>query len=164
MNKQSTRLAIIAVLSLVVILFCLFRPGSAPVAGSTQTARVETVVVVQIITATFPPNTATPEFTPTITDTPGPPTATVDVSALATKQAEAKLKGERGDGFYLVNVDIAPGVWRNDGSAADCYWSVNTATGDIINNHFGQAGGTAFIPVDAFQVQFKGCGSWTWLQ
>lgn len=131
--------------------------------GSIQTSAVESAVALltqNAPTLTFTPaitdtpvNTATPEFTPTITDTPGPPTATIDV-----------LKLDKTDGFYLVNSEIAPGVWRSDGTASDCYWSVTTATGDIIDNHFGAAGGTAFIPPTAFQVEFRGCGNWTFLQ
>ena len=57
------------------------------------------VTVIKEITPTF---TATPKFTPTITNTPAPtntPSPTVD-----------PLKKAKGDGFYLIGVDIAPGV------------------------------------------------------
>jgi hypothetical protein len=107
------------------------------------------------VTPTIPP-TSTPAITltPSLTFTPAPPpTAT-----------QPPLLLPRGDGFYLINVDIAPGIWRNDGNSADCYWSVNTATGDIIDNHFGQSGGTAYISPQGFQVEFKGCGNWTYIQ
>ncbi|MFZ3151933.1 MAG: hypothetical protein WA116_09670 [Anaerolineaceae bacterium] len=109
--------------------------------------------VVKIVTATF---TSTPRFTPTETpiptDTPVP-TATSD-----------PLKSPKTDGFYLVNVDIAPGVWRSNGSQENCYWAVTTATGGILDNHFGMAGGTMYVPANGFQVELDDCGTWTWLQ
>jgi hypothetical protein len=55
-------------------------------------------------------------------------------------------------------------VWRSDGTNDDCYWEITEADGDIIDNHFGMAGGTASIPASAFQVQFDDCGTWTFIQ
>jgi hypothetical protein len=69
----------------------------------------------------------------------------------------------RGDGFYLVNLEIAPGLWRSQGTQDDCYWEIDTRTGDIINNHFGMAGGTMYIPESAFQVRLEDCGTWVYL-
>lgn len=150
----------IAMLLLIVLSACAPAPTEIP---ATQTARVEieTVVVTQVVTQLVtqivivtPTFTATPLFTPTITNTPLPPTATPDL-----------LKAPKSDGFYLINVDIAPGVWRSTGTASgSCYWSVTTATGDIIDNHFGDPGGTAYIAPNGFQVEFNGCGTWEWLQ
>ena len=111
------------------------------------------VTVIKEITPTF---TATPKFTPTITNTPAPtntPSPTVD-----------PLKKARGDGFYLIGVDIAPGVWRSDGKGDRCYWAVTRSDGDIIDNHFGMAGGTAYISPNGFQVLFEECGKWTFVQ
>lgn len=108
---------------------------------------------IKIVTATFTP---TPVFTPTITSTP---TNTATVTPTMDY-----LKETRGDGIYLVGIEIAPGVWDSDGTNDDCYWETSTATGDIIDNHFGLAGGTAYIPSTAFQVTFERCGNWTWLQ
>lgn len=108
--------------------------------------------VFKLVTATF---TATPKLSPTITNTP-----TVTLTNTATLDP---LKQSHRDGFYLIGVDIAPGVWRSDGSQDDCYWAVTRADGDIIDNHFGMAGGTAFLPSSGFQVQFEDCGTWTWL-
>ena len=109
--------------------------------------------VIKIVTATY---TATPIYTPTNTL---PPTATATLTPTADP-----LKQSRGDGIYLVGVEIAPGVWDSNGTGDSCYWEVSTASGDIINNHFGLAGGTAYIPPTAFQVMFQDCGTWTWLQ
>ena len=111
------------------------------------------IVVYKEITQTL---TATPQYTPTITNTPLPTntlTPTID-----------PLKKPKGDGFYLVGVDIAPGVWRSKGTGDDCYWEVTQADGDIIDNHFGMAGGTAYIPVNGFQVRFEDCGTWEFVQ
>ena len=91
----------------------------------------------------YPTSTPTPVFTATPTIEP--------------------LYAPRYDGFYLVGVDIAPGLWRSSGESDHCYWSLTTKTGDIINNHFGMAGGTVYIPETAFQVEFRDCDEWTYL-
>lgn len=102
-----------------------------------------------VVTATKLP---TPLNTPTITLTPTPkPTSTPTVSS---------LKQPKSDGFYLIGVDIAPGIWRSTGSDDGCYWEITTSTGDIIDNHFGMSGGTAYIPESGFQVVFEDCGNW----
>ncbi len=148
----------------IILTIVLMFTACAPSAGSIQTAIAQTqavwtavptqtpyptqtaLVVTKIVTPIF---TFTPVNTATITNTP---TATID-----------PLKQLKGPGFYLVNVDIAPGVWRSTGTGSECYWEVTTKTGDIIANHFGQSGGTAYIPPDAFQVNFQKCGTWEYL-
>jgi hypothetical protein len=97
-----------------------------------------------------PTHTSTPLYTPTIT-----PTKTNTPNPLTKDKAP---------GYYLVGTEIAPGVWRSLGSADDCYWSVNSKTGDIISNHFGMAGGTMYIPASAFEVRLEAeCGMWTYI-
>jgi hypothetical protein len=107
-----------------------------------------------IVTVTF---TVTPKFTSTITKTASktiPPTTTPD-----------PLKTMKAPGYYLVGKDIAPGIWRSQNVGNECYWEVTTQTGDIISNHFGQSGGTIYIPATSFQVRLEpGCGNWTFLQ
>ena len=98
------------------------------------------VTKIVIVTPTF---TATPEFTPTATLDP--------------------LFQPKGDGFYLVGVDIAPGIWRSTGTGSKCYWEVTEKNGDIVDNNFGMSGGTAYIPASAFQVQFEKCGDWVYM-
>jgi hypothetical protein len=110
---------------------------------------------IRIVTATF---TETPEFTPTITLTP---TAT----PIPTNTPNP-LEEPKSGGIYLVNTDIAPGVWRSEkGASADsCYWEITTRTGDIVSNFFGASGGTMFVPGSAFQVELKDeCGQWTYM-
>lgn len=128
-----------------------------------QNAKIETqyvslqsatpIVRVVEVTQTFTP---TPLYTATVTLTPTitlPPTATPN-----------PLKAPKGDGFYLIGVDIAPGVWRSDGTGDSCYWSVTRMDGDILDNHFGMSGGTAYVSPSGFQVEFTDCGTWTFLQ
>jgi hypothetical protein len=100
--------------------------------------------------------TQTPAFTPTITMTP-----TITPTVTPTLDP---LKKAKGSGMYLVNVDIAPGVWRSDGKNDNCYWKVSSATGGIIRNYYGMAGGTIYIPESGFQVELNDCGTWTFLQ
>jgi len=106
-----------------------------------------------IVTATF---TSTPLYTATITMTPTEtPTPT---------PTEDPTKTNKGPGFYLVGDEISPGVWRSLGSSESCYWSVTNRTGDIIDNHFGMAGGTMYIPASAFQVELdRDCGTWEFI-
>jgi len=73
------------------------------------------------------------------------------------------LSSDKSDGFFLVGVEIAPGVWRSQGNADNCYWSITTRTDNIINNYFGMAGGTMYIPATAFQVRLQDCGRWVYL-
>jgi len=88
---------------------------------------------------------------------------TPNASQTAQAKLTAQLRADKGDGFYLVNVDIAPGVWRSTGSGDGCYWSTTTKTGDIIDNHFGMSGGTTFISPSTFQVELNGCGTWVFV-
>lgn len=153
------------------------RPTFSPYATYTPNPTIA-VEVTRIVIVTETP-TPTPEFTETPTLLPAQLTATekaqvaqatevrrlANAMETATAQAEsdAILKGPRGDGFYLVGVDMAPGLWRNNGQASDCYWERSTKTGDIIDNHFGDGGGTAYILPSDFQFETGDCGTWVWL-
>lgn len=120
---------------------------------STYTPVKTSTAIIKIVTPTLSP---TPIYTPTETHTP---TATLKPTATPDP-----LKSSRRGGFYLVGVDIAPGVWRNDGNTDSCYWATTSKTGKIIDNHFGMGGGTAYISSIAYQVEFdEDCGYWTWL-
>jgi hypothetical protein len=100
---------------------------------------------------------------PVLPTYPPLPTYTPKTPAVLTQTALAHLMPTFNDGFYLINTEIAAGIWRNDGVATDCYWAVTTRTGDIVSNYFGMSGGTAFIPVMGFQFQTQDCGNWTYL-
>jgi hypothetical protein len=132
-----------------------------------QTAIAET----QARWTDVPTNTPYPTYTDKpprvvtriLTLTPSPTPAFSATASNTRTPTVSPLFRNRGDGFYLVGVDIAPGVWRSNGTGTHCYWSVTTRTGDIIDNHFGQAGGTAYIPASGFQVEFNTCGTWTFI-
>jgi hypothetical protein len=111
-----------------------------------------------------PTSSITITSTITLTNSNTPiPVSNSDLTKTSKKNLENWLRSDKTDGFYLVNIDIAPGVWRSHGTSDDCYWATTTKTGDIIANHFGMAGGTAYISVNAYQVEFSRCGLWTYL-
>lgn len=128
------------------------------------TAEVTRLVEVPVPVTVTP--TPTPLYTPTNTPIPSAtplPSKTPNKALTVTANALAALRSPKGDGFYLVGVDIAPGVWRSTAGSDNCYWETSKANGNIIRNHFGASGGTAFVGPGDFQVQFKNCGRWEWL-
>lgn len=136
---------------------------SAPTVTPADTQTPHVVVVTATRTAT-PRFTATESFTPTITYTPS---LTPNVEQTNTARLEAtqtaRLTANRGSGFYLVGVDIAPGTWRSEAGYSNCYWSRNNATGGINGNHFGNSGGTVHVRASDYEIEFDGCGQWTYL-
>ena len=107
---------------------------------------------IKIVTPTF---TSTPKYTPTLTNTP-------TITSTPTNTPNPLTKDKK-NGFYLVGIDIAPGLWRSTGNSDGCYWALTSKTGDIIDNHFGMSGGTMFIVAFAFQVELEDCGTWVYL-
>ena len=91
-----------------------------------------------------PTITPTPTATPTPTDTP-PPTATPNLVQTATVEAYGALAAPKGDGLYLVGVDILPGKWQSTGTSDGCYWARYDASQELLGNHFGIAGGTVNV-------------------
>lgn len=121
------------------------------------------IIVTKVVTETFTPS---PLYTPTITSTPTktlPPTKTPNLASTATAEQLAYLRAHKPDGNYLVGVDIAPGVWRNNSTGDSCYWETSIRTGEIINNYFGPGGGTVYIGSTNFAFLSKRCGVWTFL-
>lgn len=78
---------------------------------------------------------------------------------LAPDQQAAPKK----DGFYVVGVDIAPGVWKSTGTSARCYWERQNLTQDLLDNDLGFSGGVVTIRPDDFEFYTKDCGTWTML-
>lgn len=128
----------------------------------------ETVLVVVTTTSTATPIhsptiTPTPTRTPTATLTPTP-TVTPNVEQTQTAVAIAPLITKKGDGIYLVNRQILPGLWHSLGTDTEgCYWKRSDDNQNILDNHYGAAGGSVRIRVTDFEVEFKGCGSWEYL-
>ncbi len=82
-------------------------------------------------------------------------------AAEAAAEQQQVLFGPRGDGFYTVGLEMGPGRWRSKGNADDCYWERHPDGNpeDIIDNHFGQAGGTVTVNAGE-EFQTKDCGLW----
>jgi hypothetical protein len=127
----------------------------------TQTPWIIVVTATGTSTSEYTP---TPSQTPTITFTPSI-TPNVEQTSAARQQATetARLTSPKGDGFYLVGIDIAMGTWRSTAGYEGCYWSLNDKQGDINDNHFGDSGGTVHIRASDYEVQFDDCGQWTYL-
>jgi hypothetical protein len=103
-----------------------------------------------------PTATETPIYTATITNTP-------TETAIPTPTKDPTTEDKK-PGFYLVGEDIAPGVWRSQGTGDGCYWAVTSKTGSILSNHYGMAGGTMYVPSHGFQVELDDdCGTWKYL-
>jgi hypothetical protein len=102
--------------------------------------------------------TPVPTDIPAPTDTPAP---TLDM----TKEAQINLIADKPAGYYLIGIDIAPGLWRSKGKGEGCYWATTDKKGEIIDNDLGLAGMTAYISPEAFQVKFgERCGGdWVYL-
>lgn len=162
--KIAAGIAVLLIYTMAVAM-CFVGPSEMIEVEVTRVVEVERIVEVEVTSmveklVTVTP-TKTPKYTPTITLTPtetsiptntSVPTATID-----------PLKKPKGSGFYLVGVDIAPGLWRSASGYSGCYWAITSKTGSIINNHFGESGCTCYIPAHAFQVEFSDCGQWEWL-
>jgi hypothetical protein len=108
-----------------------------------------------------PTNTALPTNPPSPTPIPSP---TPDLPATATLQAFGELGMPKGDGFYQVALSILPGKWRSNGSGDGCYWARLDANQELLNNHFGSAGGTVTILPTDYEVEFNGCGMWEYVE
>ena len=115
----------------------------------TQLSTVEvTVIVEKPVTVTFTPtpentptNTSTPTITPTPTDTPTP-SNTPDFAKTSTIEAYGAQAKPKGNGFFTVGVDILPGKWESSGTGDGCYWARLDSNQDLLDNHYGFAGGT----------------------
>lgn len=69
----------------------------------------------------------------------------------------------KGDGFYTVGIEIAPGRWDSTGTGDGCYWARLDANQNTIDNHFGSAGGSLNIRATDYEVEFSGCGTWEYM-
>ena len=121
--------------------------------------------LVIVVTATLTPTPRyTPTITPTATITPTVTITTTPTDTMTPTVTISPLVTTKSPGFYLVGLEIAPGVWRSNGSGDGCYWAITNRTGDILTNFYGMAGGTLYVPSDGFQVELqRGCGDWEYL-
>lgn len=128
---------------------------------------------VTITPSMTPVNSPTPSDTPTITPTPSTtptplptltPLPTPDLALTATSEAYGALVTPKGSGFFTVGVEILPGKWRSTGSGNGCYWARLDINQDLIDNHFGEAGGTVNIRPTDHEVEFSDCGTWIYVE
>lgn len=141
-------------------------------AGLLSIESVSSIPESKIIPPT-PTHTPTPSSTPTITPTPSntptstpssTPTATPNLAQTATIQAYGYLAAPKTDGFFTVGSEILAGKWRSTGLYDGCYWARLDANQNIINNHFGMAGGTVNIRPTDYEVEFNDCGVWEYVE
>jgi hypothetical protein len=135
-----------------------------------------TRIVERLVTVTptnTPINTPTPSNTPTITptpsDTPTPtststPTVTPNFAQTATVEAYGELASPKRDGFYTVGTEILPGKWRSNENGDGCYWARLDANQNILDNHFGFAGGTVNVRATDYEIEFNDCGTWEYVE
>ena len=158
------------------------RPPDTPVVVTVVQTAISTKIVevtrvvdrpVTVTPTSTPENTPTPSNTPTITPTPTntptptqtpTPTATPNLAQTATMEAYGVLAAPKRDGFYGVGTDILPGKWHSTGTGTGCYWARRDSNGELIDNHFGMAGGTANIRSTDFEVEFDDCGVWEYVE
>ncbi len=105
-------------------------------------------------TATPSPTATKPTATPRPTATPKP---------TATPTQPPSPTSPKGDGFYLVGDEIAPGKWRSTGQGDSCYWARLDDKQEWLDNYFGMSGGAITIQPTDFMVQLKDCGTWQYM-
>jgi hypothetical protein len=78
----------------------------------------------------------------------------------ATAEWNKQLCSPKDDGVYIVGVEIMPGEWESTGTGSDCYWARLDDSEQVLDSHFGMAGGTVTIRPTDHAVEFDGCGTW----
>lgn len=79
---------------------------------------------------------------------------------IANKRTQGLIKDE---GTYKVPDEISPGTWKTmNEKVIDCYWEIQDANGQILDNNFTASGiaQTISIPNNAAGFTSHGCGSW----
>ena len=77
------------------------------------------------------------------------------------RSAAEVLKEPKRDGIWTVGLEIAAGKWRSSGTGDDCYWqrSPDGQPDSIIDNHFGNAGGSVTLRAGE-EFETTRCGTW----
>ena len=79
------------------------------------------------------------------------------------KILQENSESNKSDGFYTVGVEIVPGRWKSTGSGDGCYWARLNGNQGLLDNHYGNAGGTVTIRATDYEISFDGCGKWEYL-
>jgi len=127
---------------------------SAPNQRATATPLPKPVAFRTADTATPSPTAIKPTPTPRPTSTPKP---------TATPTQPPSPTSPKGDGFYLVGDEIAPGKWRSTGKGDRCYWARLDDKQEWLDNYFGMSGGVLTIQPTDFMVQLEDCGIWQYM-
>lgn len=80
-----------------------------------------------------------------------------------TPVLQASAADPKGNGFFTVGIEIAPGQWRSTGTSGNCYWARLDSNQGILDNHFGNAGGTVTVFSSDYEIQFEDCGTWEYI-
>lgn len=99
-----------------------------------------------------------------VTATPIPATNTPVAPSATPEPTQPPLYTDKLDGNYLIGSEIGYGTWRTDNTAQNCYWAVETAKGEIIDNDFGQGGTVFTLNQSGFLLKLSGCGITKFLQ
>ena len=135
-----------------------------------ETAHADLVRWATQTAAAQPTITPTITQTPTITLTPSPtftPTPTVTQTVpppQGTQTAIAGLTAPKGDGVYLVGVDIQIGTWQSNGEDGEnCYWVRRKYDAIALDEYSGPPGVSITIQSVDYEVEFRGCGTWEYV-
>ncbi len=79
------------------------------------------------------------------------------------KELEASAYDTKGDGFYTVGIEIAPGMWRSNGQGGGCYWARLDRFQEINDNHYGNAGVAVYVNAADYEVNFSDCGEFEYI-
>ena len=167
---MSPKAILVVLLAALIIVGCTAAPTVVPSPYPTYT--IYPTYTPQATYTDYPTLTPAPTIAIIVTTTETPtPLYTTTETAIPTEtpipsSTDDPLYTPKVPGVYLVNIDIAPGIWRSLGGYSEkCYWEITTETGKIIENYLGLAGGTIYIPATAFQVQLDPeCGIWVFLK
>ena len=73
---------------------------------------------------------------------------------------QANAADPKGNGFYTVGIEIAPGRWESTGDGDGCYWARLDGNQNVLDNYYGNAGGSVTIRPTDYEVTFSDCGMW----
>jgi hypothetical protein len=77
----------------------------------------------------------------------------------------SSTSGPFGPGTWLVNEEIAPGLWQNSDASEGCSWwrlsNLSDGEGAVLDNGFGYSNLTVEISATDRAFDSKGCGTWT---
>lgn len=78
---------------------------------------------------------------------------------LQDKRDAALMQEPKGDGYYLIGVEIASGVWETANGSDSCYWALLDNNQETLKNHFGPSGGTINLAGNYYELEIKNCGT-----